>query len=131
MGRYVIDAGVAIKLVEENIDIAPGCEVLAPTLMRSQVLDLLHQRVRRSELSEETALSTNTRFAKRRFRYLGDAVLRRRAWSVADALGMASTFGAEYIALTELQADALITDDPQFAALARKRVQIEALRAIT
>jgi hypothetical protein len=38
---------------------------------------------------------------------LGDAVLRRRAWAVADRLGWASTYNnAEYVALTQLQADA-------------------------
>jgi hypothetical protein len=39
-------------------------------------------------------------------RLLGDAVLRRRAWELADQLGWASTYNAEYVALTQLQADA-------------------------
>jgi hypothetical protein len=38
-------------------------------------------------------------------RLLGDAVLRRRAWDLADQLGWASTYDAEYVALTQLQAD--------------------------
>jgi indolepyruvate ferredoxin oxidoreductase alpha subunit len=42
-------------------------------------------------------------------RLLGDAVLRRRAWELADQLGWASTYDAEYIALTQLQADAFVT----------------------
>lgn len=45
-------------------------------------------------------------------RMLGDAVLRRRAWEVADRLGRDSTDDAEYVALTTLQVDALITFDP-------------------
>jgi indolepyruvate ferredoxin oxidoreductase alpha subunit len=44
-------------------------------------------------------------------RLLGDAVLRRQAWKVADQLGWASTYEAEYIALTQLQADAFVTMD--------------------
>jgi hypothetical protein len=39
----------------------------------------------------------------------GDAVLWRQAWEIADQLGWASTLCAEYVALTQLQADALIT----------------------
>jgi predicted nucleic acid-binding protein len=46
---------------------------------------------------------------------LGDAVLRRRAWKVADELGLASTYNAEYVALTQLQADAFVTLDEDLA----------------
>jgi predicted nucleic acid-binding protein len=46
-------------------------------------------------------------------RLLGDAVLRRQAWKVADQLGWASTYEAEYIALTQLQADAFVTMDSE------------------
>ena len=46
-------------------------------------------------------------------RPLGDAVLRRVAWEVADQLGWASTHDAEYVALTRLQADALVTLDAE------------------
>lgn len=38
-------------------------------------------------------------------------MLRRRAWEVADRLGWATTYDAEYVALTLLQADALVTLD--------------------
>jgi indolepyruvate ferredoxin oxidoreductase alpha subunit len=48
-------------------------------------------------------------------RLLGDGVLRRRAWAIADQLGWASTYDAEYVALTQLQADALVTMDPDLA----------------
>jgi predicted nucleic acid-binding protein len=50
-----------------------------------------------------------------RIRLLGDAVLRRRAWEVADQLGWASTYNAEYVALTQLQADAFVTLDAELA----------------
>ncbi len=48
-------------------------------------------------------------------RLLGDAVLRRRAWDLADRLGSAETYDAEYVALTQLQADALVTLDGELA----------------
>jgi indolepyruvate ferredoxin oxidoreductase alpha subunit len=48
-------------------------------------------------------------------RLLGDAVLRRRAWDLADQLGWASTYNAEYVALTQLQADAFVTLDAELA----------------
>ena len=48
-------------------------------------------------------------------RLLGDAVLRHRAWDLADQLGWASTYNAEYVALTQLQADAFVTLDAELA----------------
>jgi predicted nucleic acid-binding protein len=52
-------------------------------------------------------------------RLLGDAVLRRNAWRFAEQLGWAETFDAEYIALTKLQGDALITLDPELVRKAK------------
>jgi predicted nucleic acid-binding protein len=48
-------------------------------------------------------------------RLLGDAVLRRRAWELADQLGWPTTYTAEYVALTQLQADAFVTLDAELA----------------
>ncbi len=50
-----------------------------------------------------------------RIRLLGDAALQRRAWDVADRLGWTETYDAEYIALTQLQADAFVTLDAKLA----------------
>jgi predicted nucleic acid-binding protein len=55
------------------------------------------------------------RVGRIKIRLLGDAVLRRRAWEVADQLGWASTYEAEYVALTQLQADAFVTTDVELA----------------
>jgi indolepyruvate ferredoxin oxidoreductase alpha subunit len=66
-----------------------------------------------------------------RIRLLGDAVLRRVAWQMADRIGWASTYDAEYVALTKLQADALVTLSPELARAAEGIVataSIDALR---
>ena len=57
-------------------------------------------------------------------RLLGDAVLRRRAWDLAEQLGLASTYGTEYIALTQLQGDALVALDPAVAGPAEGLVAL-------
>jgi len=65
-------------------------------------------------------------------RFLGDKVLQRQAWKVADELGWESTYDAEYVALTTLQADAFITADPGLAKAVAglvKTATIDDLRA--
>jgi hypothetical protein len=38
-------------------------------------------------------------------------VLQRKAWKVADQLGWETTFDAEFVALTQLQADVFVSSD--------------------
>ena len=130
MTRFVIDPLSALKILEDGTTISPEHEILAPVLLRSQVLDILYDRVRTGELVEEEALSLNARFSKLKFRYLGDAVLRRRAWSIAGSLDMPSTFDAEYIALTQLQADALVASSKTLAKLAKSFVDVQPFYAL-
>lgn len=90
-------------------------KLLAPTLLRSQTLSALHEAVQRGEVPADIARDRLVRIDRMPIRLLGDAVLRRRAWDLADQLGWASTYNAEYVALTLLQADALITLDGELA----------------
>jgi len=48
-------------------------------------------------------------------RFLGDRALQSQAWKVADKLGWDSTYAAEFVALTQLQGDALVTSDKKLA----------------
>ncbi len=115
MTRFVVDCGVVLHLAGEEIEVHPEHELLAPTLLRAQTLSALHEAVHRGELTSEVALERLDRIWSRPIRLLGDAVLRRRAWRVADQLGWAETYTAEYVALTLLQADALVTLDTDLA----------------
>lgn len=45
VARYVVDCGVALHLAAEGIDVSAEHELLAPTLLRSQVLTALHEAV--------------------------------------------------------------------------------------
>lgn len=115
MTRFVVDAGVVIHLAAARIDVSPEHELLAPTLLRSQTLSALHEAVTRGEISADVGLERHRLISQMPIRLLGDAVLRRRAWQVADQLGWDETYQAEYVALTQLQADAFITLDAELA----------------
>ena len=127
MTRFVVHASAVLHAAGEGIEVADAHELLAPTLLRSQTLSALHEAVQRGELTAEVARDRLTRIGRMPIRLLGDAVLRRRAWDLADQLGWASTYDAEYVALTQLQADAFVTLD---AALARSVEGIVATASI-
>ena len=131
MTRFVVDAGVVLKLASEEIEVAAEHELLAPTLVRSQTLSMLHEAVHRGDLAADVGRDRLERVGRLKIRLLGDAVLRKVAWEIADRLGWASTFDAEYVALTKLQADALVTLSPELARAADGIVataSIDALR---
>ena len=115
MTRFVVDAGAVLHLVSEGIDVPAEHELLAPTLLRSQTLSALHEAVHRGEIPADVARDRLARIRQMPIRLLGDAVRRRRAWDLADRLGWASTYDAEYVALTQLQADAFVTLDAELA----------------
>ncbi len=132
MTRFVVDCGVVLQLAAEEIAVSGEHELLAPTLLRSQVLSALHEAVHSGELTQEVALERLARVQSIPMRLLGDAVLRRRAWRVADELGWPGTYDAEYVALTQLQADAFVTLDAGLARRVEGLVQtatVDALRA--
>jgi len=115
MTRFVVDCGVALHLVGEAIEVPAGHKLLAPTLLRSQTLSALHEAVQAGEMPRDVARDRLARVGALPIRLLGDAVLRRRAWEIADQLGWAETYDAEYVALTQLQADAFVTLDAELA----------------
>lgn len=133
MTRFVVDAGAVLHLASEGVEVSSAHELLAPTLLRSQTLSALHEAVYRGEIPADVARDRLTRIRRMPIRLLGDAVLRRRAWELADQLGWASTYDAEYVALTQLQADAFVTLDAKLARSVAGIVEtasIDALRDV-
>jgi predicted nucleic acid-binding protein len=115
MTKFVVDASAVLHLASEGIVVGPEHELLAPTLLRSQVLSTLHEAVQRGDLTDDVARDRLAKVNRIKIRLLGDAVMRRKAWELADQLGWWETFGAEYVALTQLQGDALVTLNADFA----------------
>lgn len=131
MTRFIVDSSAALHLISHDIEVSKKHQLLAPTLLRSQTLSALHEACHRGEISAEAARDRISRLGRIKIRLLGDAVLRRRAWDLATQLGWASTYDAEYVALTQLQGDALVTLNDELARRVQGIVQtatIDALR---
>lgn len=131
MPRYVIDAPTLLHIVANGVPVSAAHQLVAPNLIRSQALSLLLEAVARGDMTEKVALEQHERLTAVKMRLLGDRVSRRVAWKIARDQGWESTYDAEYLAVTKLQADALITVEPALAAKARNVVPLAPLEALT
>ncbi len=115
MTRFVVDCGVALRLAQSTGVPAPQHRLLAPTLLRSQVLAGLYAAAKRGDIDTDVASRHLDHIRSLRIRLLGDRVLQRLAWQIAARFDWPDTFRAEYVALTRLQADAFVTLDRELA----------------
>ncbi len=133
VARFVIDCETLLEMASGDIEVAPSHRLFAPTLVRSQALAALYDAARNGEISAAEGLERISRLnaASLNVRFLGDRALQRHAWKIAEQLGWETTYDAEYVALTTLQADALVTSNPKLARSVAglvKTVTVDALR---
>jgi predicted nucleic acid-binding protein len=131
MPRYVISPDVALYLAQDETVVADEHQLLAPTLLRSQTLSLLYRAVREGEVTKKEADRRLNYVRALRIRLLGDRVLQQVAWKIAEQLGWPDTLDAEYLALTQLQADAFITLDSELARAVNGVVTTAAIEALS
>ena len=130
MTRYVIGPDVAIRLARDQAVIRGGHQLLAPALLRSQVLSLLYQAVRRGEMTRKEAGRQLEYVRGLRIRLLGDRVLQNVAWQVADQLGWPDTWTPS-TCLDQAPGDALITLDPRLADAVKDLVTVAPIEALS
>ena len=130
MTRFVIDATTLLHLLESGRDVGPDHQLVAPASIRSQVMDLLLEKVNDGVLTEQDALALHERPTETKLRLLNDRVSRRTAWDIAREHGWHTIRQAECIALVKLQADALITIDPDLTAAAAQSVPVAGLESL-
>ncbi len=130
MARYVIDAPTLLHLLDGDLGVYPGHQLVAPNAIRSEAMQLLLADVRCGKRTEQTALETHERVTGLKMRLLGDRVSRGVAWQIARQHDWETLRDAEYLAVTRLQADALVTIDPDLAARANGVVAIAPLQSL-
>jgi predicted nucleic acid-binding protein len=128
--RFVVDCETLLRVAGGEIVVAPEHKLVAPTLVRSQALSALYEAARRGEISAAEGIERVARINSLKVRFLGDKVLQRTAWRIADQLGWETTFDAEFVALTQLQADAFITSDSELARAVSDLVEIATIDAL-
>lgn len=130
MARYVIDAPTLVHLVDSGARVDPGHQLVAPSSIRSDALQLLLSDVSAGTRTEKDALQAHERITELKMRLLGDRVSRATAWRIARERGWDTLRDAEYLAVTRLQADALVTVDAELAAKAHDVVRVAPLDAL-
>jgi predicted nucleic acid-binding protein len=131
MTRYTIDAPTLLHIVTAQPRINPDHQLVAPQAIRSQALTLLLGLVRRGDLTQKDARALHTRLTELKIRVLGDRVSRWTSFQIADEQHWETTYDAEYLAVTRLQADALVTVDPAMAKRAEGLVPLAPIEALS
>ena len=130
MTRFVVDCETLLGIAAGETKVAAGHQLVAPTLVRSQALAALYEAFRRGEISAVEGIEWVTRINSLKVRFLGDKVLQRTAWRVAQQLGWDTTYDAEFVALTQLQADVFVTSNAELARAVSGLVETATIHAL-
>ena len=109
----VLDANVAVAACAETNGFAAlgDDELVAPPLLWSEFFSLVHEARFRAELSHERAALLLKRLDASPLQRRAPDNLHHGAWRLADQLGHARTYDAEYVALAQILGCRLVTLD--------------------
>ncbi|GAB3595283.1 hypothetical protein [Microbacterium tumbae] len=120
MTRFAVDAPTVLRLVAHGHTPDRGHTLVGPSALRTDVLALLYRETREGKRENTEARALLHLVAMLKIRLLGDRVSRSTAWRIASQLDADDPRPAEYLAVATLQADALVTDDPELRASAER-----------
>jgi predicted nucleic acid-binding protein len=109
----VIDASVAIAACHTPLGFARfrGHKMVAPQLMTLEASSVFHEMSWREEINKQRAKQLLTRLLKADIEIRTPSGLTEAAWDVADELGWAKTYDAQYVALARMLDCKLVSID--------------------
>jgi hypothetical protein len=127
--RYAIDAATLLALAREPREVADH-RLVGPNSLRTRALELVLAEVRAGTLAEQDVRPLQDRITEIPIRLLGDRVSRGLAWRLAREADWPDLQHAELLAVARLQADALVSTDPELIAKAHGRVPVADYEAL-
>ncbi len=97
---------------------------VAPPLLWSETLSALHQALYRGVISEGLASAARLALAAAPIDRLDPPALADSAWNIANTLGWAKSYDAEYVALAQITGLRLLTRDERLAREASRTARI-------
>jgi predicted nucleic acid-binding protein len=116
--RFGIDAPTFLRLARSGRRPHPAHQLVGTSSLRVRALEALLREVRAGQTTEHEALQLHERMTELKVRLLGDRVSRRVAWGHARRTDATDLTRAETLAVAELQADVLLTSDPELRTMA-------------
>ena len=109
----VVDASVAVAacLSADEFGVLPDRDLVAPALFWSETRSALHELLWRGEITAADGDAAREALERCPVRRVEDELLGGEAWRIADELGWAKTYDAEYLALARLLACRVVTLD--------------------
>jgi predicted nucleic acid-binding protein len=122
----VVDASVAVRAagVDQGFSRLLDPDLRAPALMWSEARAVLRQDMWRGLVRRDDAERAHERLERAPVERHADDGLGREAWRVADQLGWARTYDAEYVALARLLECPLVTLDLRLVRGAARLVRV-------
>lgn len=88
-----------------------GFDLIAPPLLRSEVTSALHEALWRRQITEADANAHREAFTELAVEIVAPDDLFDVAWTIANDLGLAKTYDAEYLALARVRRTRVLTTD--------------------
>lgn len=109
----VVDATVIVQVSLAGGSLGPleGHDLIAPTLLASEVTSILWEMTHRGDVPHDHARVAVGRLGSLPIRYERPDGLAERAWDLARSLGWAKSYDAEYVALALVHQAPLFTID--------------------